>query len=224
MDFLKINTTSIETIEQSFKTIAETLLKDYKIKVNDQFYRLLDIEFYYSHEGKFVDPYIHGNELQKETGRWYFHESGIDITIGSDGNYGGILIRGIGRLTKEGTEGTIEEEIHGPLKVMKELMTNLHAVNDDLPNEFCLVRMNADKETDNNNRFILTSNRIGLNLHPNDSDGFMNKEYRFIAAFTENGKNKFKDKDRIVKAAFKKGTIDEIAGREILGYNTDFAK
>lgn len=225
MDFLKINTTSSETIEQSFKAIADTLLKDFKIKVNNQFYRLLDIEFYYSHEGKLVDPYIHGNDLQKETGRWYFHGSGIDITFGDDGNYGGILIRGIGKLAKDGKEGIIEEEIHGPVNVMKELTSNFHAVMDVSPNEFCLVKMNIEQKSELPTMFIISSNRIGLETHSTDKDGlFKLKPYRFIAAFHENGKNKFKDKEKVVKAAVESCALKEEDAIKILGYKANFSK
>ena len=119
MNFLQINNSNIETIEQSFHDIAHLLFNDYSINVNGHFYRLLDIEFYYFSEGKFEDPYIHMNELQKESGRWYFHESGVDITFGAEGSYGGILIRGIGRVSKKANRenGFIEYEHKGLIKI-----------------------------------------------------------------------------------------------------------
>ena len=222
MEFLKINTTSIETIEQSFKSIA-SMLFCYKINVNGQCYRFLDIEFYYSFEGTFDDPYIHGNKLQTESGRWYFHESGMDITFGADGNHGGILIRGIGKLSKDGEEGIIENEIHGPLKVVKELTSNFYPIMNSSSNKFCLEKMNVDKEASVLPMEIIKTNRIGLKTHPSDYKDFKQKPYRFIAAFPDkNAKNKFKDKERVIKAAVKENHLDEEVAIKILGYKTDF--
>lgn len=222
MEFLKINTTSIETIEQSFQDIA-SILFCYKINVNDQCYRLLDIEFYYSLEGTFDDPYIHGNKLQRESGRWYFHESGLDITFGADGNYGGILIRGLGKLSKDGEEDIVEDEIHGPLKVVKELTSNFHSIMDYSPNKFCLLKMNVDKEASVLPMEIIKTNRIGLKTHPRGDKDFKQKPYRFIAAFPDkNAKNKFKDKERVIKAAVKENSLDEEIAIKILGYKMDF--
>lgn len=222
MEFLKVNTANIGTIEESFDNIA-TKLFSYTINVNEQFYRFLDIEFYYSFEGTFDDPYIHGNKLQTESGRWYFHESGMDITFGADGNYGGILIRGIGKLSKDGHETIIEDEIHGTLKVVKELTSNFYPIMDSSSNKFCLKKMNDDKATSTSQIVIIKSNRLGLKIHPNDKGEFMQKPYRYIAAFPDkNAKNKFKDKERVIKAAVIENRLDEEVGIKILGYKTDF--
>jgi hypothetical protein len=220
MDLLTINTTSIETIEQSFKNIANALFNDYVINVNDRFYKLLDIEFYYFSEEKFTDPYIHRNALQKETGRWYFHESGLDITFGADGNHGGILIRGIGKLSEDGKQ--LEDEVHGPVKVSKELTSNFRPAFDSSPNIFCLVKIEVDRASTPKLK-VFKSNRVGLPSHLEDKDDFYKqKPYRFIGVIPENGKHKFKDKERVIKDALSHGELDKEIAIKILGYNTTF--
>ena len=60
-------------ISASFTQIANNLFKNYIIQVNDTFYRLLEIEFYYKDEQKHNNTYTHGHNYQKRSGYWYFH-------------------------------------------------------------------------------------------------------------------------------------------------------
>ena len=86
-----------ENSEKDFKKIAKALMTEFVIKINETEFYLTEIEFYCktikndSHQ----DPYVHGDDLQKEFGKWYFHGSGLDITFGNENFYGGILLRGI---------------------------------------------------------------------------------------------------------------------------------
>ena len=86
---LTINT---QNLDSSFRRIAEDLLNHFIFISGEKSYRICEIEFYYmgvNHE----DKYTHGHELQKTSGQWYQHGSGLDITCGNDNAYGGILIR-----------------------------------------------------------------------------------------------------------------------------------
>ncbi|TXK27232.1 hypothetical protein FVR03_21245 [Pontibacter qinzhouensis] len=129
MTFLEINNATKETIEAGFHRIANTLLKNYVLVVNNDYYRLIDIEFYYFAPGCFEDVYAHRHEAQLQMGKWYFHGSGIDINFGNGKCHGGILIRAIAKLNGEGYAGknSIYKEIHGPLNVKTEIFSNMHS-------------------------------------------------------------------------------------------------
>lgn len=94
-----------EEIENEFDKISDTLLNKYILYINNIPHQLIEIEFYLNSENH-PDVFTHGNELQKQLGGlWYFHKSGnsyksgnykgLDITMATEGSYGGILIRGI---------------------------------------------------------------------------------------------------------------------------------
>lgn len=81
------------------------LLKNKGILVNGIIVYPVEVEFYY-HDNKHPDPFVHCNQDQSKFGYWYFHRhktgtykngtfKGLDLTIGNNGSYGGILIRSI---------------------------------------------------------------------------------------------------------------------------------
>ena len=94
--------------EEWFTQIAERLMNGSVLMVGNEPHRFVEVEFYYKGEGH-PDPFTHGDALQLETGRWYFHRTagvyrggsfkGLDLTFGSGGAYGGVLIRGSRRPT-----------------------------------------------------------------------------------------------------------------------------
>jgi len=57
----------------SFDQIANDLFNDYIIQVNNNFYRLLEIEFYYNNKKGHNCSYTHGHKWQKRSGCWYVH-------------------------------------------------------------------------------------------------------------------------------------------------------
>jgi|GEM_PF-2741836 len=83
------------TPSASFTQIANDLFNKYIMRVNGNFYRLLEIEFYYNDPQSHIDTYTHGHKWQKRSGYWYVHGSGIDIAIGNQEVPGGILLRSI---------------------------------------------------------------------------------------------------------------------------------
>jgi hypothetical protein len=116
----------IDKIEQRFKEIADLLFQKYYIKKGDDKYEFLEMEFYYYTKGhKDISTY----RRNVEGGKWFFHNSGVDISFKSvckninllseDDYFGGILIRS---LLKNGTE-----VIHGPLKCIDALFYYLDA-------------------------------------------------------------------------------------------------
>lgn len=181
---LDINCESKKTINQSIDTIAEKLFKDFKLQVNQSFYRLIDIEFYYYAEGVHEDIYAHQHQAQLESGKWYFHASGIDITFGNGKNFGGILIRALGKVSNKGQQSKffLEKEIHGPLNVKTEICSNLNGVFDDEPNMFRLVDISPDKQGALmvEPQFIINTRRIGLNPDKENIDLFFSKKHRYV--------------------------------------------
>lgn len=111
-----------QTLEQDFARIANELMNNWILAVNETFYRITEIEFYCKsilEDGPIKDPYTHGHTEQMKSGTWYFHGSGIDLTFGSIDYYGGILIRAIQRL------GAEPNYINGPLNSITEILSNL---------------------------------------------------------------------------------------------------
>jgi len=107
--------------------LAKFVLKKCKLR-NDSIHKeffLTEIEFYLccnEHE----DPYCHSfnkykekkDHIQNRLLHWYFHGSGMDITIGGDndsGIYGGILIRSVYDISSG-------KEINGPLNTRYNLL------------------------------------------------------------------------------------------------------
>ena len=111
------NLSSTEDIKIAFDNIAKLLLGNCHIRKGANAYQILEIEFYFcndNHPDRVVYP-------RTETeGRWFLHESGVDITFNSNEKQnfgGGILIRSI---MNEDTK----ECIFGPRKCLWELFDN----------------------------------------------------------------------------------------------------
>jgi hypothetical protein len=185
MTFLEIDNRTRESVESSLDRVATSLFTDYVLVVNQDYYRLLDIEFYYYAPNSFEDVYAHKHEAQLQIGKWYFHGSGIDITFGNGTCHGGILIRAIAKLTGEGhgDKNGIYKEIHGPLNVKTEIFSNLSSAFEKEPNylylkDVSMERMGANMIPPD---YVVRTNRIGLNKERDSTDGsFLNGKYRFV--------------------------------------------
>lgn len=185
MTFLEIDIRTRETVESSFERVANLLFTDYILVVNHDYYRLLDIEFYYYAVGTFEDVYAHKHEAQLQMGKWYFHGSGIDITFGNGTCHGGILIRAIAKLTGEGhgDKSGIYKEIHGPLNVKTEIFSSLSSAFEKKPNYLYLQDVSMELMGANMTPpdYVVRTNRIGLNKDRDSTDGsFFNGKYRFV--------------------------------------------
>ncbi|KAL0573654.1 hypothetical protein V5O48_008300 [Marasmius crinis-equi] len=78
------NATSETEIKNHFETIASKLLsgsfhlvvrRKTETQVSEVHYELLEIEFYLWKSGCHEDPFTHGSEEQRISGRWYFHRA-----------------------------------------------------------------------------------------------------------------------------------------------------
>ena len=95
------------------KTCAEKLMNDCCIKKDETYYQIAEIEFYYF-SSQHPDIITYPRVCSK--GLWFFHQSGVDITIDSTKvEYGGILIRSIVRQDGE------RKRICGPQNCVNEL-------------------------------------------------------------------------------------------------------
>ena len=127
------SSSSSEEIQKVFADIAENLFNKYHIEKNGLEYYFVDIEFYFCNKN-YLDIITYPRELGE--GRWFFHQSGIDLTFRStysrhngkegvvdascDFAFGGILIR---KLLKRSTRQVLE----GPHKCEWELFDSFDA-------------------------------------------------------------------------------------------------
>lgn len=92
----------------AFRAIADLLLNRVTLLVSGEPHRFTEIELYFNGDDH-GDDFTHGDPLQQKLGRWYFHRlgneyksgtyKGLDITLGSGGAFGGVLLRGAARLS-----------------------------------------------------------------------------------------------------------------------------
>lgn len=96
---------------ETLKKCAKKLMNDCCIIKDETYYQIAEIEFYY-YSSQHPDIITYPRVCSK--GLWFFHQSGMDITIDStEVEYGGILIRSI--IRQDG------ERICGPQNCVNEL-------------------------------------------------------------------------------------------------------
>ena len=181
-----------------FLSIANILLNESYLKVNEKIYRLVEIEFYLKCKSH-IDPYTHGDPDQLLMHTFYFHKfktstyksgtfKGMDLTYGNadEEAYFGILIRAI-------EDMDTKEIIEGPCNVVNRILLEY-----DVESIMDLTNGENLNIFENNKNFILCESnnlskrklfagpRIGLSAKYPE---FQNKLYRFVA-----GENKIKKK------------------------------
>ena len=176
--------------------LAKYLLFETHIVVNNNSYRMLEIELYVYND-KHNDIFTHCHTEQKNMLTWYFHQmsekensykggtyKGMDITCGIDDGYGGILIRSI----MNETDNTV---IEGPCKVVNEI---LEKTGQDCIKNLVVDKLNNDKSCLNNDLLKLEEKcydnvdmfyapRIGLSMKGSNIEEkkiWVNQNYRFI--------------------------------------------
>jgi hypothetical protein len=92
----KIDTTSKSTIEASLAAIAQDLIINKAIKINERTFSFIDIEVYFWHKNH-RDDFATGVKHCKAFGELEAHRYGIDISLGNqvNGGFGGMLIYGL---------------------------------------------------------------------------------------------------------------------------------
>lgn len=196
-------TISPSNISASFNQIANELFNDYIIQVNKNFYRLLEIEFYYNDSTDHKDTYTHGHKWQKRSGYWYVHGSGIDIAIGDEQAPGGVLLRSIEKLVPA-PDHKNERYVFGPLNVLTELIGGFNNCFDSVPNVFAIV-LPADYSVNVPQvppEEIIQCGRIGLSTK---DENFKGSLYRYLIY----PKLPYKEKTQIAELLYKKWINDK---------------
>ena len=156
---------------KDFDRIAKALMNEWVLRVHDAAYRIGEVEFYLQNADH-DDTYTHGHELQKTEGLWYFHASGMDLTFGQ-GGHGGILIRGVLKLSNDGSDQR-SRYTTGPQNVVREVMSNIPSAS--------LTSLDFGLEPDREglltNQPIFKWQRIGLNKQHDDE--MAAKPYRYL--------------------------------------------
>ena len=121
--FLKIK----HETEQEFKKIATELINGWAIKNHESLYRMTDLEVYWTSPTHIDNSVYKRKHTDPTHGDWFFHYSGVDITLKDDtvGGYGGILIRGIYSLAEQ-------KQYEGPLVSMMKLFSGRNAFIDPI--------------------------------------------------------------------------------------------
>ena len=169
-----------------FDAVADSLLNRYLLIINNQEWRITEIEFYY-YSDEHPDGYTHKDTNQKKSNEWYFHRQnggafkggtykGLDISCGNGINYGGILIRSISR---------DNQLIEGPCNVVNKILeiTCCDSISDLVTKITSNIFENGLlylKETFDNKVEIMKGPRVGLTLKQNKQLDYIYKNYRYV--------------------------------------------
>lgn len=187
---------------ENFNDIANLFLNRTLLLVDDIIYGFCEIEFYLNNKDH-DDQYVHCSQDQKQYGKYYFHKhkngvykngtfKGMDITLGNNESYCGVLVRSIYNFREN-------KMICGPCNVVNEIlrvydMDNLNKLCnnneslDVLNNKWRLhIRDNMAK-----NEEIYHGPRIGLS---DKYEKYKNKRYRYCIMI----KLIKKDKKQLIK-------------------------
>lgn len=166
-------------------------------------HRFIELEFYLN-GGNHPDDFAHDDPIQKQTARWYFHKNGgkykagsfkgLDISFAKDGFFGGILIRGIQKLTAP------RDIIDGPSLVVDHILKtcNVDKVDNFAPTLKDLAvcdmsnMIHVAPASKKGTRTVYSSARVGLTLKDfshNRAD-YICRFYRFFTHPKETKKGK----------------------------------
>lgn len=122
------NMQMISNYDDEFYRIAESLFKNFAIKVGDIEYRFVELEFYLN-----IKDETKGITYKRDTeaGEWLVHYSGLDLSFESsikEEFYGGILIRA---LTSSDYDNEKKSYINGPLRCLLQVFKGISALDSD---------------------------------------------------------------------------------------------
>jgi len=160
-------TTKNISIQAGFDELANYLMNKCVLEINNDEYRIAEIEFYYFDEKKHNDIHTHRDKCQKKSNVFYFHPAGVDITFGNEHYYGGILLRSIINLQTN-------EYIIGPHKVAYEEFLKCNKNNK-------LIIELKEKKLDK--KLFFQSCRVNLKIYKENeklSKDFIFEPYRYI--------------------------------------------
>ncbi|MDE6629895.1 MAG: hypothetical protein K2K11_00525 [Bacteroidales bacterium] len=192
---LPFNVTPNEDIA---KDIVSNLMSNYVIQKGSDLYEIIEAEFYYySHSHPDITVY----ERKMDGGRYFFHQSGVDITFKSHieeingkidsqkSAFGGILIRSLKRISRN----NVCEFILGPLNCVNHLWDNFNALEQPSVSEYpCLkfqtiegALIEAEKrfypvKEEQKEKKLNSLNSKFDEVVEKDLDCWLNRKYRFV--------------------------------------------
>ena len=195
---MHIDTTSELTINKSLVTIADDLIINKAIRINERIFSLIDIEVYYWHE-KHQDDFAKGVNHDRAKGELEAHRYGIDISLGNKKGveFGGILICGL----FDNQDNLVIEK---PL-VQRTLFNSLKISDNSI--EF-VNQHNKWKET-----FKSKRNKLGIADNDNKKK-HVDSFYKYLAKDSEIFK-KYSGKEAI----FRNSELSDNEIKDLLGYN-----
>ena len=209
LNFYKYIDLSSYLDETKLNSLAKKLMNKYCIKKQNAFYQIAEIEFYYYAPNH---PDIITYPRNCSEGLWFFHQSGVDLTIksseeGKEPCFGGILIRSI---IKHDKNGKIKR-ICGPQKCVYELFDVLDAINSNNLTPLLEEHDFGDIEVDSTQRcipFNVTVKEAGCNEKENYQKAIIEKaktKYKYI--LSENNKLAKDNQDWLI-ASEKENSFD----------------
>jgi hypothetical protein len=151
--------------DSEFEKIALELLNNYAIQNHESIYRITEIEFYWNSPTHNDQSTYLRKHVNPDSGDWFFHYSGVDITLKSEElkGYGGILIRGITCLQ-------CGKPYKGPMVCAMKLFSGTNAFSDSIK-----TRIN---QYEFEKREYTKTPRVGLGNNAIKSNSHL-LEYRF---------------------------------------------
>jgi hypothetical protein len=190
-----------DNIENEFERLAEIILLEKQLIVNEAKFNFTEIEFYF-YSKTHQDAFTHKHKI--DTGKWRTHNQGFDITLKSENGFGGILIRGV---------EFAGNFINGPRRVLFEVMQYLNEVT-EVENKIGILNKKKENQT------IFKTFRHGLNnpspkLPCNNPEYFKKAKYRFIIKPQSFDRKQFSGSEKIAKNLNNNELSKEFLGYEI---------
>lgn len=189
-----INSSTGSEVAESFNKIANELITNSKLVINNKMFSFIDLEFYYycpNHPDEYTLPH------SRPMGEFEMHRFGIDISLGNgQTEFGGILLRG---LYDEAERKTIIKS-----HILKTLLNNLF-----LGENFIQI---ISEKTQWESVFAITRARLG-NPNTHNKKTYSDKPYRIIAKSQKVLAN-YPNKEAIIK----KSSLSAFETEELLGY------
>jgi len=212
-------------IEDYFQKIASCLMNELCINCGGKKYRIIECEIYYNDGNTHKDPYLYGSKdaysasHQRKKLHWFFHDSGIDLTIGNGSNkMGGILIRSIIEINNNN-----DLPLSGPLILRKYILNSITGGAFENSNQLYVIlepipiNIKSTSEVEIN---TIATERINIDKKViKDNPDYFSRKYRYIAfEFL----SKSDGKEKIVWQLFFEKKITEDQAKTILGYKPSF--
>lgn len=177
----------------AFRAIAELILNRVTWRIGGDPHRFTEIEIYCNSPGH-PDTFTHGDTMQEEFARWYFHRSGgtyksgsykgLDLAFGAPGAPAGVLIRGLetpaGKLV-DGPSMCVDHVLAGTgHRTIQSLVAAFDRDADETADSPLCVVMDDDPR----DAAVHASPRVGLTLKRGvlaDRARFLARPYRFLS-------------------------------------------